>query len=281
MIFYLIQYLLPHHLCSRIIGYLANSKLLWLKNFLITQAVKTFKINLKEAEFEKVEDYPTFNAFFIRRLKTNARQISCEPNVIIYPVDGKLAQFGHIKNDSIIVAKRVHYTLKRLLTSEELVHLFKNGSYFTLYLSPQDYHRVHMPFDGKLIKTLYIPGALFSVNPKIVSKIPDLFAKNERLVCLFETEFGIAAIIFIGAMLVAGIHTVWAGQISSSKNKHIDIQDFATQSYNFKKGEEIGHFQFGSSVIMLLPTQINFLSLQPNSVIRMGQKLASIHQTTN
>ena len=210
-LFVALQRLLPQHALSRLIARAAESKMPWLKNRLIERAIAAFDINIDEAESSDLDDYENFNSFFTRALKDGARPIDQDSNALVSPADGAVSQAGPITQERIIQAKGSDYSAGRLLGNTEEAKLYTDGAFTTIYLSPKDYHRVHMPIAGTLISTRYIPGDLFSVNDKTAQALPGLFARNERLVCQFDSELGQFALVFVGAMLVAGIETVWGG----------------------------------------------------------------------
>lgn len=273
-LFILFQYVLPQLLLTRFAGWMADCPWVFLKNWLIKDFIRRYHVDLSSAVLEKVADYPTFNAFFTRALKKNARPISAEKNILVNPVDGYLSQIGNLDKNKLLQAKGSDYSLKTLLgIAEEEVSPFEGGQFATFYLSPKDYHRVHLPYAATLVQSTYIPGKLFSVNFLAAEKIPSLFARNERLVCLFETELGPMAVIFIGAMIVGKIETAW-GLIERSKSivhRHYDQHE----KLYFEKGAELGRFLLGSSVILLFgKNKIKWLPhLQEKMQITMGQPL--------
>ncbi|PCJ36808.1 MAG: phosphatidylserine decarboxylase [Cellvibrionales bacterium] len=271
--FFLLQKIMPQHQLSRLIGKVADAKTPWLKNLLIRQAIRTYNIDLSIAEREQPEQYSSFNDFFTRSLKPSARPICEQASAIISPADGILSQFGSITNDQFIQAKGQNYTTSRLLGNDyTLASEFSGGSFATIYLSPSDYHRVHMPWGGRLIETRYIPGKLFSVNQATADGIPELFARNERLVCIFETSKGKMAVILVGAMLVAGIETSWRDHYSPATRA---MEDFSEQSTNLERADELGLFKFGSTVILLFNESITFdKPLTNGDKILMGERLS-------
>ena len=278
-LFLCLQHCLPQHFLSRLSGYLTNSQYAPLKNMLIKMACKHFKISLTEAKRENINDYTSFNDFFTRHLKSEARPISHEKQDIISPADGVVSQFGKITNQQLIQSKGKYFSLLELLgEDEEMAKKLNDGSFFTVYLSPSDYHRVHMPFDGKLVKMTYIPGKLFSVNQVTAENIDRVFSRNERVVCYFETSFGIMPVIFVGALLVASIITTWHGIVAPSYEGKIKNWAYNDSSLKFKKGDEIGHFQFGSTIICCFPENAMDWNadLQAPSDIKMGEKLATL-----
>lgn len=245
------QYLLPHHLLSRVVGYFAESELVFIKKPLMNFFLNRFGIDLSEAEREHVNDYKNFNDFFTRSLKSEVRTIEGSKNEFVSPVDGAVSQFGTIHNKALVQAKGRSYRLTDLLGGDTAqAAKFIDGEFATLYLSPKDYHRIHMPIAGKLVKTTFVPGKLFSVNQLTAEHVPNLFARNERLVCEFETERGTVIMVLVGAMIVASIETVWSGIVAPFQRK-ISQHLFESRSLDFERGEEIGRFRLGSTVILL------------------------------
>ncbi|WP_367607572.1 archaetidylserine decarboxylase [Legionella sp. W05-934-2] len=245
------HYLTPKQTLTRLLGFFANIKTTWFKNAFIRIFIRIYGVNMAEALRTDANEYDTFNDFFTRHLKTDARPIA--DSIIISPVDGYLAQFGRIESGQLIQAKGRHYRLESLLAGDlNAYEALKNGAFATLYLSPKDYHRVHMPVAGTLLQTTYVPGKLFSVQPATTRVIPNLFARNERLICLFDTHLGLMASIMVGATVVGSMATSWGGVLPRKKIlERIDYrnQDFAQPS--LPQGGEMGHFQMGSTVILL------------------------------
>ncbi len=251
--FIILQYLLPQHLLSRLVGKLAETQIPWLKDLLISRFIAQYKVDMSEAAAPDYRNYTNFNAFFTRALKDNARPIAPGPADIACPADGAISQLGQIIDGRIFQAKGQDYSLLQLLGGDrEAAALFAGGSFATVYLSPRDYHRVHMPLAGTLQSMTYIPGALFSVNTTTAENVQGLFARNERAVCLFETEAGPMAVILVGALIVAGIETVWDGQIAPPPRgiKTTDYRKGAREIY-LEKGAEMGRFKLGSTAIVL------------------------------
>ena len=253
-LFVLVQYLVPQHLLSQLTGYVARNRVHWFKTLLINAFIARYGVDMQAARGETAEDYENFNAFFTRRLKAHLRPIATRPQDIASPADGTVGQFGTLESDTLVQAKGHKYSLQELLGGDtERTLPFINGEYATIYLSPRDYHRVHMPLSGTLREMVYIPGKLFSVNSVTTGAVPRLFARNERVVCRFDTEQGPLAMVLVGAMIVSSIHTVWHGLVSP----HADlIQTFTYQetdntAIRLNKGDELGHFMLGSTVIML------------------------------
>lgn len=269
------QYLLPKHALTRLAGLLAGAKLGGLTTLMIEQFVKHYQINTKEM-MGKIQDYKTFNAFFSRPLIPSARPINYNADAVTYPVDGKISQFGKIEDKFLFQAKNHYYTTEALLADAKEAAAFQNGDFITIYLSPKDYHRVHIPFDGTLDKMIHVPGDLFSVNPFNAKHIPELFARNERVVCYFNTSIGRMAVVFVGATIVRSIATAWAGTVAPNKNKDISIYEYAARNLSFPKGSEIGKFFMGSTVICLFEKdKIDFnKDMQSGQPTRMGMQMA-------
>ena len=275
-LFIVIQYLVPHHLLSRLVGILAETKLSGLKNLLIKQFIRIYKVNMAEAVDPIPENYENFNAFFTRELKAGTRPVDMDDHSVCCPADGVISQSGIIDRQRILQAKGIDYSVSRLLGNSSSAQKFQDGSFATIYLSPRDYHRVHMPTAGKLRTTRYIPGELFSVNDKTAQGLDGLFARNERLVCEFNSELvGDFAVIFVGAMLVAGIETVWGGYEKPGPGA-VRESDYSDQELAYAKGEEIGQFRFGSTVIVLFgENKVSGLeNLSLKTPVIMGEKLA-------
>jgi phosphatidylserine decarboxylase len=270
------QYLIPQHLISRMTGSLAHCKVSFVKNALISAFIKRYHVDMQLAEEPDHTKYPTFNAFFTRSLKPGIRPIALDPNAIACPADGFVSQQGRITEGRIFQAKGQDYTAHALLGGkEETAQPFYGGHFSTIYLSPKDYHRVHMPLSGKLREMIYIPGKLFSVNQASVQHIPELFAKNERVVALFDGEIGPFAVVLVGAMIVASIETVWAGLVAPQRTREIIRISYADADIYLKKGDEMGQFQLGSTAIVLFshPTVHFEDPLTPGSPVIMGQTL--------
>ncbi len=274
------QYVLPKHLLSRLVGRLAESRTIWLKNAFISWFAKKYQVDMSEAEIPELKDFACFNDFFTRALKADARPLddSCH---IISPVDGEVSQIGAIASDAIMQAKGHDYSLSRLLGNDEMAAEYQNGAFATLYLSPKDYHRIHCPVDAQMTGMTYIPGDLFSVNHMTARTIPNLFARNERLVVYLETAQGPMAMVFVGATIVASIETVWAGIITPPVGPAIHHWSYSEQAIHFKQGDELGRFKLGSTVIMVAPPEAIVWqeSLATGSPLRMGQGIANWQNT--
>ncbi len=270
-----LQKLLPQHGISRLVGRLTASERTWIARPLIRAASFVFNIDLLDAERQEMDDYLSFNDFFTRALHTAARPVPEDSSWVISPVDGAISQFGNIEHGMLLQAKGNTYTLDALLGADPIAAEFNKGQFATIYLAPSDYHRVHMPFDGKLLRWIEIPGELFSVNALTETALPNLFCRNERLVCLFETGFGPALVILVGALIVASIETVF----DSSPSPFVEQKTLSPESdIHLLRGEELGRFLMGSTVIVCFPPE--GVTLDRNLAIgmptRLGQALASI-----
>lgn len=264
------QKLLPQHQLSRLVGKVAESEHTALKTAVIYAFKQRYGIDLSIAEAEEISKYPSFNAFFTRALKEGQRPIDTEVSHIVSPADGAISQLGKISNGQIFQAKGQSFSTEQLIADPQLAVPFKDGEFATVYLSPKDYHRVHMPFAGTLTETLYVPGELYSVNQVTAENIPGLFARNERMVCLFDTELGRMAVVLVGAMIVAGIETVATGK--AKPNGRIEVQQ---HQLAFGKGDELGRFYLGSTAIVLFEKdKIQWdAELGATSAVQMGRKI--------
>jgi phosphatidylserine decarboxylase len=270
------QYLLPQHTLSKLMFRLTRSETKWFKNAFIRFIVKNYRVNLDEAKSQNLDDYPSFNAFFTRPLKKGARPIEGSQHVLSSPVDGAISQITSINKGQLVQAKGHEYSLSTLLADEGLAKQFDGGHFTTIYLSPRDYHRIHMPISGKLTKMTYIPGKLFSVSPRTVRAVPDLFARNERVVNVFDTEYGPMALVLVGAIFVGSMDTIWHGQLTPPYGKQIQHWTYdETNSVHLDKGEEMGRFNMGSTIILVLPKNApQFLKKwQTEMPIKLGQAL--------
>jgi len=273
-----IQYLLPHHLLSRLVHALMRIRLAPVKATQIALIGSFAGVDWSEALRQNISDYETFNDFFTRELQKGARPIDPDPRSFVSPCDGTISQCGRITTDRIIQAKGRHYSIRSLLANDPDSVEFLNGFYHTIYLSPGDYHRVHMPFGGKLQRMIHVPGRLFSVAPYSVRQVPDLFARNERVVSLFETPHGPMAVVLVGAMLVSSMETVWSGVVTPPRGRKISRGDWSRRDIELQKGEEMGRFNMGSTVITLLPPgAVSALDdYGPEDLVLMGQKLGRL-----
>lgn len=277
------QYLMPELGLTRAAGWLAQREWGAFTHFIIKLFAKKYQVNWDEAEKSQPSDYASFNAFFIRTLKENARPINADLQALCLPADGRVSEAGQIDDNRLLQAKGHYFTLETLLANDlELADKFKNGTFMTTYLSPRDYHRVHMPCDATLRKMIYVPGELFSVNPFLAQHVPNLFARNERVICEFETAFGPMVQILVGATITASISTVWTGVINPPRAKEVVQYDYLTEgetAVHLKKGQEMGAFRLGSTVINLFPQ--GAVELAPHLIAgeptRMGERFATIH----
>ena len=279
-LFILSQYLLPHHLLSRLIGCAAECRAGWFKNRLIGWFAKQYQVNMSEAQVEDLNAFAHFNDFFTRALKEGARPLDNTPNAILCPADGAVSQLGKIEQGRVFQAKGHSYSVIELLGGDsQRAAAFMGGDFATIYLSPKDYHRVHMPLTGTLREMIYVPGRLFSVNQTTAENVPELFARNERVVCLFDTERGPMAVVLVGAMIVASIETVWAGLVTPPKRalKTFCYDEAARAPITLEKGAEMGRFKLGSTAIVLFgPEQVQWAeTLEANSPVQMGQRLGT------
>ena len=273
------QYLLPQHILSRVVGWLADRRWAWLKNTFIEWFILHYQVDMASAQEPDPKKYETFNAFFTRALNKDARLIVDAPDALVCPIDGCISQMGEIKDETLIQAKNHDYDLTRLFANDqEATASFKDGHFITFYLAPKDYHRIHMPITGELRTMSYIPGKLFSVNTLSASRIPKLFARNERVVCIFDTSQGPMALVLVGAMIVGSIETVWAGVVTPGRPRRIHRWDYQGKKIILEKGQEMGRFKLGSSVILLMPAQTvewaKFLRL--NGPVIMGQLIGEL-----
>ena len=274
------QYIMPQLYLTQLAGWFAQQKWGVVTHFVIKAFAKKYNVDMSEAKKENFSDYESFNQFFIRELKDDARKINENPTALCLPADGRVSQIGHIDDDRLLQAKGHFFSLSDLLAGdEELVHTFKNGEFATIYLSPRDYHRVHMPCDATLRKMIYVPGDLFSVNPFLAEHVPNLFARNERVICVFDTAFGPMVQILVGATITASMSTVWAGVINPPRTSEVKVWTYQGDSaIKLTKGQEMGAFQLGSTVINLFPANSVTLAehLEVDVPVRMGEILATM-----
>ena len=271
-----LTWLLPHRLLSSLARSLAYSDSPRMRRWLIDTVVRRFGVDLDEAAEPDPAAYPTFNAFFTRALKPGARTPDPDPQALLMPADGRISQCGPIEQGRIFQAKGRSFTAAELLGSEDAAAPYSDGLFATVYLSPKDYHRVHMPWTGRLLETVHVPGRLFSVGPDAVASVPRLFARNERLVCHFETDFGPMAVVMVGALLVSGVETVWSGEEIPAYGHRIATRSWASEEIVLERFEEMARFNYGSTVIVLLPPGVATLEpgLQAEQPVRLGQALA-------
>jgi phosphatidylserine decarboxylase len=276
------QYLLPHHLLSRLMLRATRSPKRWWKNTLIHWFTRHFGVDMSEVQERDPLAYTSFNAFFTRALRPDARPLPKAQDAIISPVDGTVSQVGRIQGEQILQAKGHEFTLSELLGGDTTqARPFHAGHFVTLYLSPRDYHRIHMPFSGQLRDATYIPGRLFSVAPYTVRSVSGLFARNERLAVRFITDAGPMAMILVGALFVGCIETVWAGVVTPPHRHWVRVQRFDTPNsarIHLQRGEEMGRFNMGSTVILLFgPNAVAWHDeLRPGAHLRMGQVIGRV-----
>ena len=274
------QYIMPQLYLTQLAGWFAQQKWGAVTHFVIKAFAKKYNVDMSEAKKENFSDYESFNQFFIRELKGDARKINENPTALCLPADGRVSQIGHIDDERLLQAKGHFFSLSDLLGGdEELVNTFKNGEFATIYLSPRDYHRVHMPCDATLRKMIYVPGDLFSVNPFLAEHVPNLFARNERVICVFDTAFGPMVQILVGATITASMSTVWAGVINPPRTGEVKVWTYQGDSaIKLTKGQEMGAFQLGSTVINLFPVNSVTLAehLEVDVPVRMGEILATM-----
>lgn len=267
----LLQHCLPKQAITEFGAHVANAKGGKITSAIIAWFIKKYGVNMDEAVNPDINSYASFNDFFTRPLKPGARPLADAD--VICPVDGAISQFGEIQADQIFQAKGHTFSTSALVGGDkQLAAQFDNGSFANIYLSPKDYHRIHMPCDGRLTRMIYVPGKLFSVNPVTARGVPDLFARNERVVCVFESERGPFVMVLVGATIVGSMATVWHGIVNPPRTKQIREWDYCSQQINIKKGEEMGRFLLGSTVVLLFPA--NCVQLNPAwqaaAAVRLG-----------
>jgi phosphatidylserine decarboxylase len=276
-----LQYILPKHLISRLVGMLAAAEAGSVTTKLIEVFIKRFNVDMSEAADDDYTSYKTFNSFFTRELKPGIRPICEGGEKIAQPVDGAISQLGNIKQGRIFQAKGHDFGLTELLGGNpQLAAPFMGGKFATVYLSPKDYHRIHMPLDGQLTDMLHVPGDLFSVNPLTAENVPGLFARNERVVSFFESPKGKFALVLVGATIVASIETVWAGTVaplSPRQVQHWEYSDTEVEAVTLDKGEEMGRFKLGSTIVLVFePNMVEFADFKAGDTTRMGEHFASL-----
>ena len=269
------QYLMPKLAMTRLAGLVASAEWGSVTTWVIKRFVKRYNVNMSEAAHAEPAHYKSFNEFFTRPLKDGARPLAS--SAWICPVDGAISQCGAIERDQIFQAKGHHYSTRALVGGDAaLAAQFQNGQFATLYLSPRDYHRIHMPMAGKLLRMIHVPGDLFSVNPTTARGVPGLFARNERVVCEFETEKGPMVLVLVGATIVGSMATVWHGQVNPPRPGTVREWRYESQDVRLQKGEEMGRFLLGSTVVMLFPENSlrfpdDWLSTRP---LQMGEAMS-------
>jgi len=278
--FAFLQDLLPQHALSRLMHRVARSTRPVVRNAVIRTVLRAYPmIDMREAAEPDPFAYPSFNAFFTRALRPGAREVVAGERTLASPVDGSVSQLGAIFNGQMLQAKGVHYTASALLADQAAAARYAGGSFACLYLAPYNYHRIHMPLAGRLVATRYVPGHLYSVNAATARAIPGLFARNERVVCEFETALGPLAMVLVGALFVGSIETVYAGEINPPRSRGGLVSHVETGlGLEFAKGAELGRFNMGSTVILMLGNGATRFAgqLGPRSTVRMGQLLADV-----
>jgi len=267
----LLQYLLPKQALTELAGKVAGSRGVWVTS-LIKWFISRYQVSMTEAANSDAASYATFNEFFTRELKAGARPLAQAEYVC--PVDGAISQFGQIDSDRLFQAKGHSYSTTALVGGDEtLAAKFQNGNFATIYLSPKDYHRIHMPCDGRLTRMIYVPGDLFSVNPVTARGVPGLFARNERVVCVFDTAHGPFVLTLVGATIVGSMATVWHGVVNPPRTGEVREWRYDDQQISLRKGDEMGRFLLGSTVVMLFQKEVlEFNSLwSPAMPVRMGE----------
>ncbi|QHM72586.1 archaetidylserine decarboxylase [Mixta intestinalis] len=283
-----LNHLLPKKWITELAGWAASKRAGWLTKAVIDIFVWFYRVDMSEAKKPDTASYRTFNDFFVRPLRDEARPIDADPNLLVLPADGAISQLGHIEGDTIFQAKGHYYSLEALLAGDrEMAAQFRDGEFATTYLAPRDYHRVHMPCNGILREMIYVPGDLYSVNPLTARNIPNLFARNERVICYFDTEFGPMVQILVGATIVGSIETAWSGTVTPPREGVIKRWSWPGADDEgavvLLKGQEMGRFKLGSTVINLFaPGRIKLAeSLEAESKTRLGQPMAMALQRTD
>jgi phosphatidylserine decarboxylase len=270
------QYLFPKQALTSFAGWVAGKERGAVTTWIIRRFVAKYGVDMGEALDSDIASYPSFNEFFTRALKPGARPIAQAD--LVSPVDGAISQFGPIEGDQIFQAKGHRYTITALVGGDAaLAAQFEHGSFATLYLSPKDYHRIHMPCDGRLLRMVYVPGELFSVNPATARGVPGLFARNERVVCVFESARGPFVLVLVGATIVGSMATVWHGVVNPPRGGEVREWHYADRQIVLKQGEEMGRFLLGSTVVMLFPPPplVFNPTWSPAGSIRLGELMAN------
>jgi len=276
-----VQSMLPQHLLTAWVHRLMRIEVPWVKNAQIRLIARWAGVDWNEAISGNPGDYPSFNAFFTRELKPGARTFDPAPEALCCPCDGAISEHGPIESDQIFQAKGRYYSLQSFLANDPNCADWENGYFYTIYLSPRDYHRVHMPVAGTLQRMTYVPGQLFSVAPYTVRHVDRLFSRNERVISVFETEIGPVAVVLVGAMLVAGMETVWAGEITPASVREISTVNYTGNAPHLLKGAEMGRFNMGSTLVLLLPTGAiaESAGISAADPVRLGQRLATLNHS--
>jgi phosphatidylserine decarboxylase len=276
------QYLLPKKLITVLMGKLAGLRGGPLTHAIVRRFVAHYGVDMAEAADPRIENYATFNEFFTRPLREGARPIA--DAALVCPVDAAISQFGPIEHDQIFQAKGHSYSTTALVGGDEaLARRFDHGHFATLYLAPKDYHRIHMPCDGRLVRMVYVPGDLFSVNPLTARHVPGLFARNERVVCVFETAFGPFVNVLVGATVVGSVATVWHGVVNPPRTRGIRSWDYSGQNIVLRQGQEMGRFLLGSTIVMLFPKDVVTFTADwaPTRPVRLGEAMGAVAGATS
>jgi phosphatidylserine decarboxylase len=275
-LFIQLQHLLPKLLITRLFGFIARRRAGALTQWMIRRFIARYGVNMVEAAAREPSAYASFNEFFTRALQPGVRPLAAAQ--LVCPVDGAISQFGRIERDQIFQAKGKSYSSVALLAGDaSLASQFDNGLFATIYLSPRDYHRIHMPCDGHLLQMSYVPGELYSVNPATARGVDGLFARNERVVCHFDSPHGPFALVLVGATIVGSMETVWHGVINPPRSTSVRHWDYREQNITLKQGEEMGRFLLGSTVVLLFPQgplQFN-PNWAPERAVRLGEVMAN------
>ncbi len=270
-------YVLPHHLISRVVLRLSHSENRWLSRMLIRGYARLFRLDMNEALEPSLAAYPSLNALFTRALKPEARPLAEPETLMVSPADGAISELGHLQGDQLLQAKGYHYSLRTLFAEHrQLAEPFTDGEFATIYLSPRDYHRLHMPVTARLTDMIYVPGRLFSVSPMTTRTIPRIFTRNERLICLFDSDMGRLGLVMVGAINVSAMETVWAGLVTPPRGKSPRLTRY-DPPITLPRGAEMGRFNMGSTIIVLAEkARVEWLpNLSPGRRIRMGEGLAT------
>lgn len=270
------QYIIPQHVFSLVMYRATRCEVVWFKNLIISTIIKQYRVNMAEAAEMNLDYYSSFNTFFTRLLRNDVRPIS--ESDIVSPVDGVVSQVGPVTSGQIVQAKGQEYSVLALLGGDDaLTSEFVGGQFATIYLSPKDYHRIHMPATGVLRKMRYIPGKLFSVSPRTARAVPDLFARNERIAVTFDTDFGPIVMVLVGAIFVGSMETIWAGQITPNYGKVIQQWTYdGEQAITIEKGQEMGRFNMGSTVVMLVGKDVALFNeqVEAEATIQLGNAMS-------
>ncbi|MCC7199141.1 MAG: phosphatidylserine decarboxylase [Gammaproteobacteria bacterium] len=277
-----LQHLLPQHLLSRGMRELTRVELAPFKDLLISGFLKLYDIDMNEAEHPDPHSYASFNAFFTRALRAGARPLDASPQALVSPVDGQVSQAGPLDGETLVQAKGLSYTATDLLGGDAaLASEFAGGSFATIYLAPFNYHRIHMPVTGTLRTAVYAPGDLFSVNAVTAANVPRLFARNERVACVFDTPAGPVALVLVGALFVGSMSLVWAGEVTTRRPARNTVLPLPSPAPELARGAEMGRFNMGSTVVMLFPRDRMRVDAQlsPGRVVRMGERIGECLET--